>query len=196
MVYGLTVSSQPAVEPVSVSEAKTHLRVETSDDDTYIGSLISAARQLVELQTRRTLITQSFELTLDRFPQGAIRIPRSPVQSITSIVYLDENGDEQTLDSSLYRLNETTIVASVAPEYGESWPSTLATTKSVTLTFVAGYGDAADDVPEPIKHAIKLMIGTYYDPVRQTVVMGDAPSEVPQSASFLLGPYMIKEFAR
>ena len=196
MGYGLTVSTPPATEPVSVGEAKTHLRVEQTaiDDDGYIAGLIRAAREHVESYTRRAIINTTYALTLDGFPaDGVIRLPRNPVSSITSVAYVDYEGNSQTVSASLYRLDETSLVARLTPAYGEAWPSAQFTTKAVTITFVAGYGVSDSDVPESIKHAIKLMIGTYFDPVRETVVMGDSPSEVPQSAQFLLGPYRITE---
>jgi len=194
MGYGLTVSTPPATEPVSVGEAKTHLRVETDAEDGYISTLIRVARTHAESYTRRALINQTLQLTLDSFPcDGVIRIPRNPVSAISSVGYVDEQGDAQTVSSSLYRLDETSIVARLTPSYGETWPTTQLITKAVTVTFVAGYGSSDADVPEPIRHAILLMVGTYYDPVRENVVLVDSPQEVPQSSQFLLGPYRIPE---
>ena len=206
MRYGLTVSVEPAIEPVTTAEAKTHLRVETADDDAYIVLLIKTARQMGENRTQRALITQTFVLTLDAFPPNVIfapelyfyssridptiRLPRSPAQSITSITYVDDAGDTQTLDSSKYTLDTSSLVPRIVPAFGEVWPTTRPVINAVTITFVAGYGDAATDVPDPLIHAIKLIVGTYYDPVRANVSAINM-SEIPQAANFLMGPYRV-----
>lgn len=193
MGYGLVVVTAPAAEPISLAEAKAQVRVDHSDSDSDLAMLISSARYHAEETTRRAFITQTLKMTLDGFP-GEIRLPRNPVHSITSIKYLDTNGDQQALDSAAYRLDNQSIVARLTPSYGYSWPSTYATTNAVEITFVAGYGDASSDVPAPIRHAMLLMIATYYDQVRESVVLEGSPMRVPMSSKFLLGPYTIPEF--
>lgn len=214
MLYGLTVSVAPAIEPVTTADAKTHLRVETTDDDTYIDLLVATARQSAESRTHRAFITQTFEMTLDRFPDNTawlhgfhgfsdafvreadstIYLPRSPVQSITSVQYVDDAGDTQTLDASKYTLDSSSLVPRLVPAFGEVWPTTQLVINAVTITFLAGYGLLASDVPDPLIHAIKLIVGTYYDPVRANV-SAVSMSEIPQAADFLMGPYRVGTFA-
>lgn len=194
MGFGLSVATAPTVEPVSLVEAKAHLRVTHNTDDQYIKTLISAARMHAEEVTRRCFVTQTLTLTYDSFPAWTIRFPRNPVQSITSIAYLDNNGNSQTLNAANYRLDAQTLPARVTPIYGETWPTTYPTTAAVTVTFVAGYG-LSTTVPDPIKQAILLTVGTYYDSVRENVVLEGSPVEVPQSAQWLLGPYCVPEVA-
>lgn len=203
-MYGLSVATPPAEEPVTLAEAKTHLRVEHTSDDTYITNLIKAARICIEEELRRALITQTLKLSLDCFPgaidalfdgvytgsSDPIRLPRNPVQSISSVQHIDTAGALQTLDASKYRLDKESLVARVSPAYGETWPSTRPITNAVTVTFVAGYGVAAA-VPEPIKQALKLVLGTYYDVSRETASLGDQVHQVPQAAGYLLGPFKI-----
>lgn len=189
MSYGLSVVSSPAEEPVTTEAAKAHLRVEHNADDSYIGGLVSAARGWVEARCRRALVTQTLRMSLDSFPP-VIRLPRSPVQSVAQIQYVDLGGATQTLDASKYRLDSESLVPRITPAYGDSWPPTQAVTNAVTVTFVAGYGGAAA-VPEELKQAIKLLVGTYYDPVRQTVIVGGAASPMPHAAEYLVGPFRI-----
>jgi uncharacterized phiE125 gp8 family phage protein len=191
-MYGLVVTVQPAEEPVSLAEAKSHLRVDSDVENTYIFGLIRAARMAIEARLRRVLVTQSLKLTLDRFPgcDGTILLPRSPAQSITSIIYTDDAGASQTLLSTKYKLDAQSLVPRVMPAYAEIWPTTRAEMNAVAVTYVGGYGLAVA-VPEPIKQAIKLLVGTYFDTVRETVVIGDSPSLIPHAVDYLIGPYRV-----
>ena len=201
MRYGLTVSSAPAAEPVSTSDAKAHLRVEITDDDAYIDGLVVAAREIAEHYTQRALITQTLKLYLDAFPPDVIwlpelavvdadptiYLPRSPVQSVTSVEYIDDEGNLQTLAASKYRVDTDSLVPRITPAYSEIWPTTRPISNAVIVTFVAGYGASGSTVPGAINHAIKLMIGDWYDPVRATV--GTPGRAIPDAARALLGPY-------
>lgn len=194
-MYGLSIVQAPATEPVTLGEAKTHLRVETGDDDAYISSLVSAARMHVESLTQRALITQTLKLTLDHFTgwRGVIYFPRSPIQSVSAVTYTDTVGNSQTLSPTIYRVDTASIVPRIMPAFGQVWPVVLPQLNSVEITFIAGYGDAST-VPEPIKQAIKLIIGTLYEH-RETVVVGDRCEKLPDAAEYLLGPYRVATVA-
>jgi uncharacterized phiE125 gp8 family phage protein len=167
----------PASEPVSLAEAKLHLRVDVTDDDALIGSLISAARQAAETRTGRQLITARWKLVLDGFPGrglhggpagasftlpgDAILIAKCPVQSIASIQYIDTNGSLQSLPAGDYVVDAACEPARIAPAFGKTWPPTQPQLGSVTVTFDAGYGNA-DSVPEGLKSWIKLRVGSLY----------------------------------
>ncbi len=157
MITARTVG--PATEPVSLVEAKAHLGVTITDDDARITSLIKGAREWAENDSGRSFITQTWEAKIDAFPLGnIIKLPKTPIQSITSVAYIDTNGDSQTFtDFTLDILGERIYL-----DYGESWPSTQDIENAVTITYVAGYGAAAS-VPEPIKQAIKLQIEKMFD---------------------------------
>jgi uncharacterized phiE125 gp8 family phage protein len=150
---------EPATEPVTLTEAKAHFGVTITDDDTRITSLIVAARQQAEHDTRRSFVTQTWRAKLDGFPAGrAIDLPHGPIQSVTSVQYVDGDGVTQgftdfTLDADGQR---------ILLDYGESWPSPRAVENAVTITYVAGYG-AATAVPEGIKSGIKLLVEIQYD---------------------------------
>lgn len=192
-IYGLTLTSAPATEPVSLAEAKQHLRVDFADDDTLIGSLITAARMMCESQLNQSFVTQSWRLTLDRFPcEGVIHVPRTPLQSVTSITYKDVAGNTQTMSSTLYDVDVASRPGRIAPSYNTFWPVTYgflwpvsrAQIAAVQVTFVAGYGDASA-VPEQVKLAIKMMVGSWYEN-REAVVVGQTGSELPMAVQALL----------
>jgi len=153
----------PSTYPVTLADAKLHCKVDTNADDALITSLITAASDMAEQKTGRAIMPQTWELTLDAFPD-AFELTRVPVQSITSIKYYDTNGVQQTLSGSLYTLSNTDEYgfAYVVPIYNGTWPSTRGQINAVAVRYVAGYADAAS-VPEGIKQWIKLMISTMYE---------------------------------
>lgn len=155
---------EPATEPVTTDEAKSHMRVDIDDDDNLIGSMIEAARDYFEETSRRALITQTWRLNLDAWPEGnEIELPRPPLQSVTEVVHLDEDGNSTTFSSSSYIVVTADEPARIVLATGESWPtSSLFPANPIQITFVAGYG-AASAVPEKFKQAIKLLIGHWYE---------------------------------
>lgn len=183
---GLSLVTAPSVEPITTTEAKLHLRVDHADEDALIGGLVTAAREWCEGFQGRAYVTQTWDYTLDSFPggDGRIEIPKPPLQSITSVSYVDADGATQTVSSSDYTVDTAGIVGSVVPAYGESWPTTRAIPNAVTIRFVAGYGSAAD-VPETAKAAMKLMLGTYYMS-REQAVIGTITAQLPMGVEPLL----------
>ncbi len=148
-------------EVISLAEIKLHLRIDTNDEDTLLSSLIIAAKRYVEEVTRRQLLTSTKILYLDSF-SSEIRLSKPPAQSVTSIQYIDIDGDTQTVDSSVYEIDTSVEPATINLAYGQSWPSVRGDKNCITVTFVAGYG-TKDDVPEMIKTAIKLIVGGWYE---------------------------------
>jgi uncharacterized phiE125 gp8 family phage protein len=169
----LQLVTPPAVEPVTLAEAKAHLRVDFSDDDALITTLIAAARQQAETLTKRQFCTATWKLNLDRFPYygcftnydypppSGIVVPKAPVASITSIQYLDMGSTLQTMSSSYYATDLACEPARITPIFGQIWPITLPQIGAVSVTFVAGYGVAAA-VPEGLKAWIKIRVGSMY----------------------------------
>lgn len=160
----------PEKEPISIQEAKTHLRVSSNSDDNYISTLIKAARIYAEKYTNRTLITQTWDWYLDYFCSDLLILPKSPVQSITSITYSDGNNETQTLSSSLYQLDIYSREARLVPVYGTVWPSVYSKMNAVKIRMVVGYGDPKD-VPDTIKQGILVCIADMYDN-RETLIKG------------------------
>ncbi len=186
----ITVKTPPAKSPISLAEAKLHCRVDEdiTKDDSLIRSYIKAATENAEAITRRQFITATYELRLDRFP-AVIQFPRPPLWDVISVKYYDTDEAEQTLDESVYMMDEYSTIGRITPAPGESWPGVGETIPTITIEFQAGYGDR-DAVPEDIKSAIKLIVGHLYEH-RETVLVGVSGSVVPRGADDLLAPHRI-----
>ncbi len=190
----LKIITGPAAEPVTLSEAKSHLRVEHSTDDTMITTLIQVARSMAEKKLGGAIINQTWELVLDSFPDAEIKLDFPPVSSIESVKYIDGNGDQQTISSANYTLDGDTMPGWVLPAYGYSWPATIDAANAVRVRFIAGYGASGDSVPEPIKQWILLTVGTMY--AQRETVSGFSLSEMPRTFyDAMLDPYRWWEVA-
>lgn len=185
-----TLVTAPADEPITTAEAKSHLRVDGSDEDTYIGTLITAARQWVEETHGLALVTQTWDLSLGGFPRGVyIPIQKAPLVSVTSVTYYDDDLSTSTVfSSSSYQVDTAERV--IALKDGQLWPSdSLRLSSGVVVRFVAGYGDAGD-VPEAIKHAIKLLVAQMYAN-REPEITGTVVARVQFAVNALLAPYRL-----
>ena len=179
------VITPPASEPVTLSDAKLHLRVDTTDDDSLISAMISAAREQAESETNTAIGSQTREIALDAFPE-AFKLEGHPVASVTSIKYLDESGVEQTLNPADYSLDDYNAPGYVTIGFGKQWPSTLAVPNAVKIRYVCGY----TTVPESIKTWIKLHVGTMYKQ-RESFVSGQAMAIPDRYFQRLLDPYRV-----
>jgi uncharacterized phiE125 gp8 family phage protein len=185
----LNRATDPAVEPVSVSEAKAHLRVDIDDDDAYIGTLITAARQWAEVYLDRSLVYTQWQMKLDMFP-WEIEMPRPPMSqegttTAVSITYtMNDSLDTATLSTSEYRVDRASTPGVARTNYGGSWPSHLADQNSVTVTWWGGYGASGGDVPAAIRHAILMHVGHLYE--RRLAADTMASNEVPFGVKALL----------
>lgn len=174
----LKLITAPATEPISLAEAKAHLRVDHSDEDSLISALITAARENAEHELERALVTQTWERVVDAFPEFELVLGMPPVASITSVTYTDTDGVEQVMSAADYVLDNTVEPSYVMPAEDVTWPSTLDTANAVKVRFVAGYG-AAGDVPETVRQWILINIGTLYK-FREGVIAGVPIAEMPQ----------------
>ena len=192
---GFKLKTAPTTEPISLAEAKLHLKVDTdlTADDNLITALITAARQMAENYTGLALINQTWEYATDQFTDSQIPLRPAPLSSIASITYKDSANVTQTLSSSVYEANTYEMPGKVMLKYNQVWPTTLLIENSILITFVAGYGTASSSVPAAIRAAILLIIGHLYEH-RENVVIGTISSELPQGAEYLLNPYRVIEF--
>lgn len=156
----LKLVTAPPVEPVTLDEVKASLRLTTADEDTLLTNFIIAARMDCEFKTGRSLITTAWRLTLDSFDELR-EIPKPPLQSVTSVTYVDSNGTEQTLDPSAYRVDSDSEPGRIEPVDAQ-WPATKTQVNAVTVLFTAGYGDAGSAVPMPVRQWIILAVGDMY----------------------------------
>ena len=186
----------PTVEPVLLEEAKNHLRVDIQEDDPLIDAYIQAARQWCEAFTRKAFITQTWDVYFDAWPDGrAIWFPKPPLQSVTSVKYTDEDGIKSTLSSSDYIVSTGTPGLATLKASAD-WPSdTLQAADGVVVRFVAGFGDAAENVPEQVRQSIRLLLGHMYEN-RETVVVGTISTSLPFAVEALLWPqrHWLREF--
>ena len=179
----LKIITPPTVEPLTLIEAKSHLRASGSDDDTLITRLITQAREWCEDFQGKKYITQTLEAYLDEFPTGSIEFRDcSPVQSITSIIYTDKGGIDTIIAATDYSLDGVSFVHKIDLAYGITWPTVeLKPTNGIKITFVAGYG-VATAVPESVKWAMVLHMKLLYDDYRP-----DERTKLEQARDALLG---------
>ncbi len=187
----LIQTTPPAKEPLTLDQAKTHLRVELdeTDEDDLIDADIAAVRASAETFMRRQLITATWELYLDVFPRE-IQIPRPPLQGVNSIKYIDTDGNLQTLDTAVYTVDMKSMVGRVVLAYDQSWPETRAQIQAVTVNYDAGYGDDEADVSPDIIAGLKLGIGHLFEH-REDVVLGISVAELPKGSLDLFRPYRV-----
>jgi uncharacterized phiE125 gp8 family phage protein len=181
----------PAVEPLTVAEAKLHLRVDISDDDAYIGTLITAAREWVENYLDRTLITTQLILRAAEFPTEELELARPPMVAsgtATTVVvtYTLADTTTATLSTALYRVDRTSTPGNVAPIINGTWPSdVIEDANAVAVTYWAGYGPTSASVPATIRHACLMLIGHWYES-RSTVLVGVTSKPIEFAVESLL----------
>lgn len=187
----IVVTTAPTVEPVDLAEAKDQLRVRHAAEDTLIGLLVRAARSYVETALSRALITQTIRLELPAFPRDhVISLPRPPLLSLTDIKYRDAGNTLLTLDPATYVVAPDTVWPKLALAPGTSaWPVTCRHPAAVQINYQAGYGPAATDVPDPIRHAIRLLIEHYY--ANRGATSEGSRAVVPMAVDMLLSPYRV-----
>ena len=180
----LVQTTAPIGEPVSLEDAKSHLRIDHTDEDDQIEAWIVAARERAQDVTHRQFMTATWEESYDAFP-GIFYVPLPPLQSVTSIIYTDTDGNSQTLASSKYTVDTASEPGRVSPAFGEVWPQTRDVMNAVVLKFKAGYG-AASSVPEKFRQAIKMSV-THWYLNRESVIVGASVAELPEAVAALLG---------
>ena len=200
---GLVLTVPPSVEPLTLDDAKLHVRVDGTTEDALITSLIVAARMEAENRAGVGIITQTWRETLSCFPSyitgygweygggpdmfgDVIRLSRGPVQSITSIQYLDLGGQTQTLSSDIYVLESTPVSDEISLAFGKIWPLIPPQANAIAITYVVGYADDAVDVPPDLVAALKLRVEDLYR--NRGVQIGESAAE-NAAFSALLGRF-------
>jgi len=206
----------PGEEPVTLDEAKSHLKVSSGDDDAYITALIAGARIQAEIFTRRAFLTQEFEQYMDSFPYAGfhpyrsaisysdrardyfIRLHNPRLQTVEFIKYIDQNGNPTTLDPANYTVDAVSEPARICPAFGKFWPPARLVPNAVTVHFKAGYGDtaAAAIEAEPkfqtVKQAILFLVAHWYSN-REPYVYGQVV-KLPDAFESLLWGHRVLEF--
>ncbi len=202
--WGLVQTGTPTVEPVSVDQARTWLRIDGNGEDETIGMLIRAARRFIERRTNRALISSTWTLTLDRFPAyclgdpiaqlaPTIQLPRGPVTAVNAVKYVDTAGVLQTMAAGTdYLVDLTREPVRIAPAWGKSWPFARLQPAAISVDFTAGYANAAD-VPEDLTLALRLLVG-HWDQHRESVTVGVISSTLQMAFDELTAPWRLWSF--
>ncbi len=203
----LTLVTAPTDDPLTLEEVKVHLRVTHGDEDVLIATLSQAAAHTVEQRIERQLLTATWKLELDCFPAwepywdarwggwgrpGIIEVPRPPLQSVTSIKYLDTAGVEQTWPGTDYVVQQPSgpyaSAGRIMPAVGKAYPDTAPLPGAVRIEFVAGYGATEVAVPVGLKQAMLMYVGNWYEH-REASVVGQTSNTIESGVEALLAPF-------
>lgn len=184
-MMSLELITGPAVEPVSLADAKAYLRVDTGDEDALIARLIAAARAAAERATGRAFMAQTWRLWLDLWPdEWAIEIPRPPLIGVNSVTTYDASGNATVVDAESYLVDVVSVPGRIVFRNAVLPPVSLREANAIAVEFDAGYGDA-DDVPAGICAGVLAWIAHLYES------RGDAAAAPPAQALALLAPYRV-----
>lgn len=170
---------------MSLSEAKGHCRVDIDDDDAYIATLISVAREIVEDRLDQTLMETVWEARYDSFPIWELTLPRPPMAAANvTVTYRDEGGTDRTItsDAGQFQADSRTIPGRVLPNYAAVWPAVRGDENSVTVRWTAGHATASA-VPAVARHAMLLLVGHWYA-TREPVTTGSTAQNAPVPLTF------------
>ncbi len=179
----------PAIEPWSVAEAKSYLRAENDDDDTVIASLISAARNQVEALTRCALIAQTWRFVRDQWPpDGRIKLGRGPLRSLTAARVYDSASNASAVDAGMFVLDKAGgVIAS--PSWALPVPGRASA--GIELDVEIGFGTAATDVPDVLRHAIRTLVAHWYEN-RGLIAIGQTVAMMPASVNAMIASYRVR----
>lgn len=184
----LVLTEGPAVEPVSLAELKAQTRVDGSDEDTLLSSLIVAARIHVEQTFGLALINQDWSYFFDKWPdRPEIRAPLTPIRQVSALRVYDCYGVAANLNADDYIADVSPRSIRIARRAGATWPTPGRQTNGVEIGFSAGFGAEGREVPEPIRRAILLLAAWWFDEREPTAA--EQLSYTPPAILALLGPY-------
>lgn len=185
---GRTLITAPTGDVVTTAEAKAYAKVTHSAEDSLIGDLVATAVELVEHICDRQLLSATYDITFDAWPESGeeLEIPFAPTSSITHVKYIDEDGAEQTLSSSVYISYTDIDPAQIYLAYGQSWPGLRVQRNAVTVRAVVGYANAAA-VPDAIKTAIKIAVTAWLE-------NREGCQELPPASLHLINRYRFRYF--
>lgn len=211
MHRGSKIKTQPAIEPVTAAEFKTHI-VDDGMADADAEAWITAARQLIETNTGLAMITQVWELTFDRWPSssenmwwdgvrvgsitelygkpGIVELPKYPLQDVDAVTTYDESSNATSITvADFFDIDAYSTRGRMALQSGATWPTALRRTNAILIEYTSGYGDVAADVPAPLKLAVKNVAAYLYNH------RGDGcdPKDALAAAGGMLDQYKVRE---
>jgi uncharacterized phiE125 gp8 family phage protein len=176
----------PAIEPISLSEMKLYLRVDTTDEDGLINAFITAARLLIEASARKLFISQTWRLVLDAWPvDGVIRVPLSPLSQVVAARAYNSLGVASTVSLSSLEMNSlsdppTISIIGPVPVSGRA-------RSGIEVDIVCGFGPAIGNIPEPLRQAIRLLVGRWYE--NRGDLVSSPSATLPPEIAALVSPY-------
>lgn len=179
----LTQSVAPAIEPVTLGEAKSFLRVDGTHDDAVITSLITTSRLHIETALDLALISQTWVMTAPAPLDGELAVPLWPIGSLTVARWRLSDGSAREIE-----LASLELASAERPAHVSGFAVPLEADARVEIEFQAGFGASADAVPAPIRHALQMLIAHWYEN-REPVMVGTSATKIPQAVSNLLAPY-------
>jgi uncharacterized phiE125 gp8 family phage protein len=198
----LKIITEPTQEPITLAQAKEHLRVDGTDEDDVISNLILTARKYCETYQNRAYAQQTIELTLDNWPDclEPIELPRPPLISVESVKYYTTDNAENVWDISQYYVDYDNEPGRISPNYSVIYPSdVLRPINGIKVRYTAGYApkiinnsdgstsaDYCANVPQTVKQAMLLLIGDWYEN-RDASMTRAASKDVDFSVKALLG---------
>jgi len=184
-------------EQLTVTQLKTHLRVLTDDDDTYIALLGTNAREYIEYYTNQAMVPKTVVLYMENFPAGddpLVFNDYNPLQSVSSIVYLDEDGTSGAMSTADYNIDTHSRCGRIYPAQTTSWPGDIYSYPdhdNVWITFGCGHTTAT--CPEAFRHAEKMLVEHWYKN-RSPVSTGPIYRDIPLAVNAILDPLVITRF--
>lgn len=178
----------PAVEPISIAEAKAHARIDTADEDAIVASLITTSRLIIEAALGLGLVSQDWRIRLDAVPRsGVIDLPMRPLNAVLAVRVRDAAGGAVTLSASDYEVDAVSVPPRIAlsPTVGVLPGVRLG---GLEIDATVGYGAAATDVPAPIRQALLMLVAHWYEH-REPVAVGVTPARIPDTVDALLAPF-------
>ena len=177
----------PALEPVSLAEAKAHLRLETEAEDDYVSALVVAARLHVETMIRRVLIDQTWRIFLDDWPaDGLVEIPVGPVRSLVEVIVYDADGHPTPLAAAAYQIDTASHPARL--RLLGTGPTPGRPLNGIEIDVVAGHGPSGISVPQPLRLAIMTLVARWFEN-REGAAHGVVPASVAGTIEALVAPY-------
>lgn len=197
----VSLITPPALEPITLQEALDHLRLDLGVDNATVTAAIAGARKYAEEFLWRGLVTQTWELVLEAFPDDGclpvksmqrqgIELPKGNLVSVTSVKYIDGNGTEQTMSTGDYTVDTVSEPGRIRLAYNKTWPTVRPQWDAVRVRYVVGWSVA--NVPQPIKNALLLLVAQLYE--NRVPEVAGTLSSIEFAVEALLGPYRLRRF--
>ncbi|MGE7371039.1 head-tail connector protein [Neorhizobium sp. NPDC001467] len=184
MTYILT--TPPTAEPITLAEAKAHLRLDGDEEDALVASLVATARQHLERETGLCLLAQNWRLCLDAWPRdGIVKIARYPLRAIEAVTVYDHAGMPAEVSLNAHLLDGE---ARPARLWLRDPPAPGQAMNGIEITFAAGFGEAGTDVPDVLKRALLVHVAHMFA-FRGVVAAQDQPAGIPQGYERLIAAW-------